>query len=105
MGVPYGQLRAKYDGTRKAYFQLWHKHAQYWNNFKGQKVVIKYEDLKSAPQKVMKTVVLPFLGVKLSDNILKRLKCAVDASAMKTTKRKHTYIFKFTARDHAIARS
>eukprot|EP00931_Biecheleriopsis_adriatica_P009120 TRINITY_DN110224_c0_g1_i1.p1 TRINITY_DN110224_c0_g1~~TRINITY_DN110224_c0_g1_i1.p1 ORF type:complete len:334 (+),score=63.49 TRINITY_DN110224_c0_g1_i1:35-1036(+) len=99
-------IRKRTDDTLADKMKVWQNHAYYWHNvFKGQVLFVKFEHLIAFPEQVFKDKILPFLGVRQDDDVLKRLSCAIDVSSKSRTRRTHSYDFQFTEEDKFVART
>eukprot|EP00421_Protoceratium_reticulatum_P019021 CAMPEP_0168392112 /NCGR_PEP_ID=MMETSP0228-20121227/18331_1 /TAXON_ID=133427 /ORGANISM="Protoceratium reticulatum, Strain CCCM 535 (=CCMP 1889)" /LENGTH=379 /DNA_ID=CAMNT_0008405445 /DNA_START=1 /DNA_END=1137 /DNA_ORIENTATION=+ len=99
------ELRAAFTQDRDKSLEEWRSHYDFWKEFPGPKLIVRYEDLKADPFNVFMHKILPFLGIDtLRPNVQRRLRCAIDLSNRKAgIRRNHTYHFGWMHEDRSGA--
>jgi hypothetical protein len=96
------ELRPAWLRDRERHLSDWRRHVEYWRAHGGSTAWVRYEDVVRDVTRPYRDIVLPFLGINVSDAVLARLRCAAGASALPETARAHSEAFKFGRDDRRL---
>lgn len=100
--MPPELVRRSFVENREERLERWKDFVQFWLDYSGDKLLLRYEDMVADAEGAMTKQILPFLGID-PDKVSKRLRCALN-NQVSDIHRHHTYAFNFTDEDYAAVR-